>query len=244
MKTVTVMSIGVLFVAVSLVSLAPPAKGASIPQRVADLESAVAALQAQVAAQQTTINTLQSDLDAAESTIATLQSELDAAQPAIDFATDLEQCMSVDDTNTINGLVGPHVIFDGCNVHVRDGSGNTLGPVNGLGNLIIGYNEDFSQGDRTGSHNLVIGPNHNYSNFGGFVAGNSNTISGESSSVLGGQLNTASGLRSTVCGGGQNTASGGVATVSGGAQNTASGDSATVSGGAGLTANDPAEHLP
>lgn len=29
------------------------------------------------------------------------------------------------DENEINGLAGPHMIFEGCNVHVRDGSGHT-----------------------------------------------------------------------------------------------------------------------
>ena len=37
--------------------------------------------------------------------------------------------------------VGDDVFFDGCNLHIRDGSGDTEGSTNGLGNLIIGYNE-------------------------------------------------------------------------------------------------------
>ena len=64
------------------------------------------------------------------------------------------------DTGKINGLDGPHIIFGkegtGVNVHVRDGSGGTDGAVNGLGNLIVGYNED-SGDTRSGSHNLVVG---------------------------------------------------------------------------------------
>jgi hypothetical protein len=36
---------------------------------------------------------------------------------------------------------GNDVYFDGCNVHVRSGSGATDGQINGLGNLIIGYNK-------------------------------------------------------------------------------------------------------
>lgn len=43
----------------------------------------------------------------------------------------------------INELSGPHVIFEGANVHIRSGSGSTSdgGDPSGLGNLIIGYNE-------------------------------------------------------------------------------------------------------
>lgn len=41
---------------------------------------------------------------------------------------------------------GNDVVFNGCNVHIRDGSGDTEGPTNGLGNLIIGYNEWVDRG--------------------------------------------------------------------------------------------------
>src|SRR5512139_4209024 len=35
---------------------------------------------------------------------------------------------------------GNDITFSGMNVHIVDGSGDTYGTVNGLGNLIIGYN--------------------------------------------------------------------------------------------------------
>ncbi len=46
--------------------------------------------------------------------------------------------------------------FNGCNVHVLNGAGQT-DSLNGFGNLIIGYNEDVTTSpsypkDRTGSH--------------------------------------------------------------------------------------------
>ena len=42
------------------------------------------------------------------------------------------------------------------------------GPVNGLGNVVIGYNELRGAGDdRSGSHNLVFGSRNNYSSYGG-----------------------------------------------------------------------------
>ena len=33
----------------------------------------------------------------------------------------------------------------------------------GLGNLVIGYNEDSGDDDRSGSHNLIVGGYHSYS---------------------------------------------------------------------------------
>ena len=107
---------------------------------------------------------------------------------------------------------------------------------NGLGNLIVGYNESrVPQGGediRTGSHNVVVGPRHNFSRVGGLVVGASHTIDGDFAVVSGGRNNTASGLWATVSGGIENTATGDFSSVSGGYRNTASGDSAAVCGGA------------
>ena len=114
------------------------------------------------------------------------------------------------------------IVFGGCNVYIQNGMGST-DTKNGTGNLIIGYNEEYSPGERDGSHNLVIGPDHTYSSYGGFVAGIQNTISGAYASILGGGGNTASGDLASVSGGSDNAASGGFASVSGGASNTASG---------------------
>ncbi len=62
--------------------------------------------------------------------------------------------------------------ISGANLYVNDGSGGTDGPVNGLGNVVIGYNELRGAGDdRSGSHNLVVGSRNNYSSYGGLVGG-------------------------------------------------------------------------
>jgi hypothetical protein len=139
----------------------------------------------------------------------------------------------------INGLAGPHVIITGANVHIRSGSGETddggATPASGLGNLIIGYNEEpfpLAAGERDGAHNLVVGPNHRYTNTGGFVAGFQNRITGIGASVSGGGFNTASGFRASVSGGGgaddeANIASGQFASISGGRRNTAGCSEAT-----------------
>ena len=144
--------------------------------------------------------------------------------------------------------------FSGCNVYVQNGLGATSGNpkdpgnpdtavTNGLGNLIIGYNQaghlkmDFNTGllvpndVRTGSHNLILGDKNNYSSFGGLVAGQFNAVSGSYAAVVGGSGGEASGYCATVSGGLDNIASGSSASVSGGAANVATGQFASVSGG-------------
>jgi hypothetical protein len=125
------------------------------------------------------------------------------------------------------------------NVQIVNGSGATNGPVNGRGNLIVGYNELRGSGDdRTGSHNIVVGSFNNYSSFGGLVAGSTNTISAQYANVRGGVYNTASGNYASVSGGESKTASGGVASVSGGGNNTANAEVANISGGEYNTASN------
>ena len=139
-------------------------------------------------------------------------------------------------TGEINGVSGPHLLITGCNVHIRSGSGMT-GDTTNLGNLIIGYNEPRDTGtgpdttNRTGSHNIVLGPQHQFTASGGLLAGSQNTVSANAASVSGGFTNAASGFVASVSGGTSNTASGDAASVSGGAGNMASGPQASVSGG-------------
>jgi hypothetical protein len=120
---------------------------------------------------------------------------------------------------------GDEIFITGANVNIVAGSGDTDGPTNGLGNLIVGYNEDsFRHATRTGSHNLVVGPEHTYSSFGGFVVGFKNTVSGLYSSVSGGGRNVASGDGSSVSGGRNNDAGGNWSVVVGGNGNSTSTD--------------------
>jgi hypothetical protein len=145
---------------------------------------------------------------------------------------------------------GTEIFITGANLHLVNGLGSTncfdakFNPIpncpNGLGNLIVGYNEPRPpdvETIRTGSHNVVVGPEHNFSRFGGLVVGAFNEISGDFASISGGQDNTASGLAASVSGGQGNTANGEIAAVSGGAGNTASGSRSWASGGAHNTAS-------
>ena len=149
--------------------------------------------------------------------------ELEALVAAL---TDKLACVSSSSDST-------DLVFEGCNIHVHNGDGLT-NSVNGLGNVIIGYNEDVTEPTpkvRTGSHNLIVGIDHTYSSSGGFVAGSTNSVTGQYSSVCGGSTNTASGYSSSVSGGVNHTASGVGSSVSGGVDNTASGILSSVNGG-------------
>ena len=135
---------------------------------------------------------------------------------------------------------GDTVIITGANLEINNGVGVTDGVPNGLGNLIVGYNERRGNGAdaRGGSHNLVLGTRNNYRGFAGIVAGELADAHGEYTSVLGGMSNEAFGFHTTVGGGFANRASGEVAVVSGGFRNEATGDFTTVGGGRDRKAED------
>lgn len=95
-------------------------------------------------------------------------------------------------------------IIENCNLTVRNGTGETQSQ-NGSGNIIIGYNEDaFNNKDRGGSHNLVIGAEHQYSAYGGLVVGENHQINSPYASITGGRDNRVSASHATI-GGGANT---------------------------------------
>ena len=86
----------------------------------------------------------------------------------------------------------PEVVITGANLRIVNGLRGTA-TANGVGNLLVGYNEPRGNGDneRTGSHNVVVGLGHNFASFGGLVAGRQNAIRGAFASVSGGFDNTA-----------------------------------------------------
>jgi hypothetical protein len=192
------------------------------------------------------VKSLEQSVSALQSQVNTLQSQLAAVQSNPALA--LGPFVSVDPNPEI-GVVGPHITFKGANIHIVSGSGSTSdnGNPTGLGNLIIGYNEDpidsllgdssgglpimmatgfpspLKTGDRGGSHNLVIGGGNRFTQaaIGGLVVGQRNTIADFGASISGGFNNTASGLFASVSAGVQNRANGQFASVSGGGLNTA-----------------------
>jgi hypothetical protein len=138
---------------------------------------------------------------------------------------------------SVTGAGGqPEVVITGANLRLVNGQRATA-TTNGLGNLLVGYNEPREGGHvQTGSHN-VVGQGHKVSSFGGLVVGRQNEIGGAFAAVSGGFGNTASGSAAAVSGGDGNTASGHTAALSGGEANTASGFCAAVSGGRHRTAH-------
>jgi len=198
------------------------------------------------------VQSLKTDLTEVQNTVATLQTDLAAVKSRetgltkgqrnlLDSFSTLAPFISVK-KNTINGMKGPHVLFTGANIHIRNSARSRADgkSLTGLGNLVVGFNEEPTspnynpREDRGGSHNLIIGGKHRYTSFGGLVAGNGNTISNPGATVTGGSNNKATGHYASVLGGTGNTASGSAATVSGGQNNVVGGRSSSVSGGFNL----------
>ncbi|MFT5584430.1 MAG: hypothetical protein ACI9VR_002015 [Cognaticolwellia sp.] len=153
------------------------------------------------------------------------------------------------------------LVLSQANLYVQSGDGATDAPVNGKGNIILGYDEDDGN-DKSGSHNLILGSYHSYTSYGGvtmglynetnerhvLVQGQGNTMEGafgvvlastESvggahyAAVLGGSYNLSQGTGAVVVGGSDNVASGDFSVVSGGQNNEASGTGSSVAGGYG-----------
>lgn len=129
---------------------------------------------------------------------------------------------------------GTELKFRGCNVHVENGEGST-GTVNGVGNLVLGYNEGGADLNRNGSHNLVVGTGHRYASYAGMVTGRANRLLAPYANAIGGVGNSAAhdGL---VLGGRANRSSGRAATVLGGYGNVAAGRFSTTAAGQGSVA--------
>jgi hypothetical protein len=168
-----------------------------------------------------------------------------------------------------NGQFGTNktIRFSGVDVQIVNGLGATngnpgdpdsvtTGVVNGVGNLIVGYNEEGNpfQPFRTGSHNLIVGHGNSYDGYGCVLAGRDhysdavytgtlggwrNRPRGNYATVTGGRNNVASGQESSIAGGSGNFASAQFAAVLGGASCAATGVNATVSGGNSNTAGGP-----
>ena len=174
--------------------------------RIAALEAALATLQATVATQAATIADLEEDLAAVQT------SDVMALEPYLSVDEDAESS-------------GARVMLTRVNLQVVNGLNGTAS-INGYGNVVIGYDEantwDFnrcsdgvytSQVDcesageiwdithKSGSHNLVLGSENSYSQYGGLVAGYRNFINRSYATISGGALNTAMGEFSSIMGG-------------------------------------------
>jgi trimeric autotransporter adhesin len=174
-------------------------------QSVKELQSEIAALQATVAelqqgvAQVTSVNTAQSTAAAA------LQHQVNliASNPALA----LGPFVSINTVPTYQGY-GPTIVFTGANVQIVSGSGMT-NDSSGKGNLILGYNvspvlNSWGIGNRSGSHDLIIGDQHWYAGSGNIVSGLHNSVDGWGEVVFG-NYNQAANTGSIILGGTQQT---------------------------------------
>lgn len=237
------------------VSIALAVGISTMPGRAADgeksLRKRIRKLERNLEQARTELAVSQSDMETLQFELADVQLQLIDGTAITQTLQDKLQYMTLS-LEPINGLLGPHIIFTGCNVHIRSGSGDSVdGTYNidneaiysavnprGLGNLIIGYNEQLEPdgAPRGGSHNLVIGPRHSYPKVCGAIFGQENLLTGPLG-MIAGKRNESQGYAASVSGGYGNTASDNYASVSGGTGNTASGASATVTGGGGNTAS-------
>lgn len=162
------------------------------------------------------------DLDAHAEVLGDHAADIAALQADTAGVADVLQFVSSD---------GTHVYVTGANLYIQSGDGSTSGAVNGLGNLIVGYDEDDGGNDKSGSHNLILGANHDYTSYGGIVTGQSNASLGTYASVIGGTLSSAEASYTVVVGGYGATASGSYSSTFGGWEPSASGLAATTVGG-------------
>jgi hypothetical protein len=237
----------------------------------AETPAQYAALVAQVSELVTAVTLLKKDLltvqrtnEAQSATMVALTNQLHlvTSNPALALGP-----FVIVDPNPEIGVIGPNITFKGANIHIVSGSGATddVGNYTGLGNLIIGYDEDPSgtilgnqltgpqtpvmlqPGDRRGCHNLIIGKWNRFltTSYGGIVAGEENTITGEGTMAIGGTLNVARSQSanvhdapgSSVFGGFANQSSGACSTVVGGELNQAMVQESSILGGAQNTIN-------
>lgn len=189
----------------------------------------------------------QEDFEALQAEVASLREQLEVANAKLaalpedpaSLATDEELASAVGNVASLVPLAsyvsvstdehGPRVVFSGVNVQIRDGSGSTES-LSGLGNLIIGEHES-SGASRTGAHNLIVGPYHEYTSWGGVLFGRNNTLQAENASVLGGHSNSVSVTEGVVVGGAESSAAGVGSVVIGGQYNSTIETASVVVGG-------------
>lgn len=148
-------------------------------------------------------------------------------QKALAYLKDMQQHVTVDASKKLVQVTG--------NLQIVNGS-RTTESSNGLGNVIIGYNEENEKTPRkadyaSGSHNLIVGKGHSYGGYGGMAVGKNHTIKGEYASVSAGENNEAIGAYSSVSGGHENKATGTHSSISAGFGNQAVSVASSVSGG-------------
>jgi cell division protein FtsB len=108
---------------------------------------------------------LEAKVESLQATVSALESQIDTLQKQLAMVQSIKALALGPFVSVVSGLVdavnGPHIYFTGANIHIVSGSGSTddNGTPRGLGNLIIGYDEDpTSYVDRSPFDNLPLSP--------------------------------------------------------------------------------------
>ena len=235
---------------------------------VTDNQAQITDLIAQITTLTANLNTLTAAVSELETSNINLQAEVDVLKA--DSVVGLATVLTVGTDNQGNTAA----VFSGVNLHINNGAGavNNGDPftINGLGNLVVGYdepisirgascslgiyvnqticennNEVWSETHKSGSHNIILGPYHNYSRYSGLITGKTNIVAGDYSmvggisntannqfaSVIGGEGNTVNGLAGSAFGGAFNSVFGETNSTLGGTENTVYGQYSTITGG-------------
>jgi hypothetical protein len=161
----------------------------------------------------------------------------------------------------------PNVYFTGVNLHVVNGTGSSS-TINGLGNIVCGYaeiltpdpNRSFS-GERSGSHNIVMGNSARYASYNCLVTGSYNTafapyacaiggigswVDGQAAVIIGGGVDRTQQDGAVIVGGYFNRTDGFDSVITGGEGNILSGDASytTILGGVNISSDVPQVILP
>jgi len=191
--------------------------------RIVALEALVADLQASSAATQTELETeiaaLRTELNNVLAVNQYLSLETVNDNPAVRITgANLQLVNGTGRTNTSNGtgnvIIGYDELRDTGSIDPQCSIGTAS--LDGFDIPITTEGACTSSGGtwlvnhKSGSHYLVVGIEHNYSQFGGFVAGRTNTSNNLYSTVSGGWRNTAAGNDSSVSGGFNRSASQGL----------------------------------
>ncbi len=161
---------------------------------VTDNQAQLTDLIAQITALTETVNANSATITALQTENSNLQAEVDALQA--DSVVGLSDVL----TMGIDSQGNTAAIFSGVNLHINNGTGETDN-INGLGNFIVGYDEVtvsnteicsigtltdqttcenqasvWSNIHKSGSHNLIVGSEHNYSQVGALIAGQRNSV--------------------------------------------------------------------
>lgn len=222
-------------------------------KQINELSASQAALTTRIDALENDVTQLQSDLALAYSQIAALQAnsvlELDGLltlDNSNDYVTvrlsgaNLQVVNGTGMTNSVNGLGNIIVGYNAPGFYLEtdpDGDIKTCSDGQYLTQTECEANASiWANSHKTGSHNVIIGDHHNYSQYVGLVVGENNAIRAPNSSATAGRRNQVTREFASICGGRDNYATAFFATITGGRENIASGSFSHVSGGERNTA--------